>query len=175
MMFRFRAESLEPLVSIPTIINRNNIIYSLESMQKKHACKEIKLEASQRNRFILPTLQSNFNYAINEVLKRMNTVGIAETWRAIETLFTILPPKIYEVVETDYNDIVKKVNTVTNGSTVDFLAMVESNNECCIVLEELAFPFFRKCYELLYKGGYLEKQSSRLSAKHFNELESEET
>jgi len=105
----------------------------------------------------------------------MNTMGIAETWRSIETLYMILPPTIFAEVEGDYKKIVKRVNSVTNGSTVDFLAMVESNNECCIVLEELAFPFFRKCYELLYKGGYLEKQSSRLSAKHFNELESEET
>jgi len=125
------------------------------------------LEASQRNRFILPTLQSNFNYAINEILKRMNTLGIAETWRAVETLFCILPPTIYDKVETDYNDIVKKVNTVTNGSTVDFLAMVESNNECCMVLEALAIPFFRKMYKLLYDGGYLEKEgvSARFTEK----------
>jgi len=129
------------------------------------------LEASQRNRFILPTLQSNFNYSINEILKRMNTLGIAETWRAIETLFCILPPNIYNKVETDYNDIIKKVNTVTNGSTVDFLAMVESNNECCLILEEFAFPFFRKMYELLYEGGYLEKTRHRLNKADFQELE----
>lgn len=108
-------------------------------------------------RYILPTLQSNFNYSINEILKRMNNDGIGETWRAIETLFCILPPKIHKEVQIDYNDIIKKVNTVANGSTVDFLAMVESNNECCLVLEALAIPFFRKMYALLYKGGYLEK------------------
>jgi len=87
----------------------------------------------------------------------MNTMGIGETWRSIETLYMILPPSIFNEVETEYNDIIKRVNTVTNGSTVDFLAMVESNNECCMVLEEFAVPFFRRMYELLYEGGYLEK------------------
>jgi len=129
------------------------------------------LEASQRNRFILPTLQSNFNYAVNEILRRMNTMGIAETWRSIETLYMILPPTIFAEVEGDYKRIVKRVNSVTNGSTVDFLAMVESNNECCLILEEFAFPFFRKMYELLYEGGYLEKTRHRLTKADFQELE----
>jgi len=105
----------------------------------------------------------------------MNNTGIAETWRSIETLYMILPPKIFAEVKDDYERIVKRVNSVTNGSTVDFLAMVESNNECCLILEEFAFPFFRKMYDLLYKGGYLEKQSHRISAKDFEKFESEET
>ena len=98
-------------------------------------------------------------------------MGIGEVWRSIETLYMILPPSIFKEVETDYKDIVKKVNTVTNGSTVDFLAMVESNNECCLILEEFAFPFFRKMYELLYEGGYLEKTRHRLNKADFEELE----
>ena len=88
------------------------------------------METPRQNPYILPTLQSNWNYAINEILRRMNNVGISEVWRAIETLKCILPPKIHEEVETEYNDIIKKINAVTNGSSVDFLAMVESNNEC---------------------------------------------
>lgn len=128
------------------------------------------MATTSSQRYILPTLQSNFNYSINEILKRMNNVGIGETWRAIETLFHILPPKIYSQVETDYKDIIKKVNAVTNGSTVDFLAMVESNHECCMVLEEYAVPFFRKMYELLYKGGYLEKESLKPRAKGHGKL-----
>jgi len=87
----------------------------------------------------------------------MNNLGIAETWKAIETLFCILPPKIHKEMREDYKDIIKKVNMATNGSSVDFLAMVESNNECCLILDEFAIPFFRRMYEALYKGGYLEK------------------
>ena len=102
-------------------------------------------------------------------------MGLGETWKSIETLYMILPPTIFAEVEGDYKRIVKRVNSVTNGSTVDFLAMVESNNECCLILEEFAFPFFRKMYELLYKGGYLEKESYRLTKKDFKKLESEET
>ena len=115
------------------------------------------MEASKRNPFVLPTLQTNFNYVINEVLKRMNNLGIAETWRAIETLFCILPPTLHKEVEADYKNIVRQVNMATNGSTVDFLAMVESNSAACMVLDEFAIPFFRKMYESLYIGGYLEK------------------
>lgn len=119
------------------------------------------MEISQTSRYITPTLQSNWNYAINEVLKRMNNVGIAEVWKAIETLYTILPPTIYEKAKAEYARIVNQVNNATNGSTVDFLAMVESNNEACLILEELAIPFFRKMYDALYKGGYLEKEPIR--------------
>jgi len=118
---------------------------------------------------------SNFNYAVNEVLRRMNTMGIGEVWRAIETLHVILPPTIYDEVEDDYKRIVKQVNKASSGSSVDFLAMVESNNECCLILEEYAIPFFRKMYELLYKGGYLEKTWHRLNKADFQELEKVES
>jgi len=133
------------------------------------------LEDSKRNPFVLPTLMSNFNYAVNEVLRRMNTMGIGEVWRAIETLHVILPPTIYDEVEDDYKRIVKQVNKASSGSSVDFLAMVESNNECCLILEEYAIPFFRKMYELLYKGGYLEKTWHRLNKADFQELEKVES
>ena len=133
------------------------------------------MEASKRNPFVLPTLMSNFNYAVNEVLRRMNTMGIGEVWRAIETLHTILPPSIFDEVDSEYKDIVKRVNTVTNRATVDFLAMVESNNECCLVLEEFAIPFFRKMYDKLYQGGYLEKTWHRLIKEDFQELEKAES
>ena len=133
------------------------------------------MEDSKRNPFVLPTLMSNFNYAVNEVLRRMNTMGIGEVWRAIETLHVILPPTIYDEVEDDYKRIVKQVNKASSGSSVDFLAMVESNNECCLILEEYAIPFFRKMYELLYKGGYLEKTWHRLNKADFQELEKVES
>jgi len=109
---------------------------------------------------------TNFNYVINEILKRMNNTGIAETWRGIETLFCILPPDIHKEVREEYKNIVRLVNKVTNGSTVDFLAMVESNNSACLILEEFAVPFFRKMYELLYKGGYLEKTQRDVPIGH---------
>jgi len=115
------------------------------------------MEASRKNPYILPTLQTNFHYVIGEILKRMNNLGISETWKAIETLFCILPPTIHKEMREDYTSIVKKVNMVTNLSSVDFLQMVESNAECCQILEEFAVPFFRRMYELLYDGGYLEK------------------
>ena len=115
------------------------------------------MEASKRTPFILPTLQSNLNYAINEVLRRRNTLPIGDTWRSIETLFSILPPSIYNEVEDDYNRIIKLLNNANNGSSVDFLQMVESNAACCEILETYAFPFFRNMYYLLYKGNYLEK------------------
>lgn len=133
------------------------------------------METPKQNPYVLPTLQSNFNYAVNEVLRRMNNLGIAATWRAVETLFVILPPSIHEKLENEYKDIVNRVNTVTNGSTVDFLAMVESNNECCMVLEEFAVPFFRKMYDKLYSGGYLEKTWHRLIKEDFKELEENES
>lgn len=113
-------------------------------------------------RYILPTLQSNFNYAINEILKRMNTVGIAETWKAIETLYKILPPTIKSEVKADYMNILKRLKFETNDTSVDFLAMVEANNVYCLILEELASPFFEKMYALLYEGGYLEKKPRKV-------------
>lgn len=91
----------------------------------------------------------------------MNNVGIAETWKAIETLYTILPPTIFDKVQTEYKSIIKQVNEANDGSSVDFPSMVEANKEACLILEELAIPFFRKMYSLLYKGGYLEKEAVR--------------
>lgn len=120
------------------------------------------METSQAKPFITPTLQSNWNYAINEVLKRMNNLDIGETWKAVETLFQILPPKIYEKVEKEYKAIVKRVNEANNGSGVDYQDMIETNREACTVLEVFAIPFFRKMYSLLYNGGYLEKLQREL-------------
>jgi len=105
----------------------------------------------------LPTLQSNLNYAVNEILRRMNCVGIGEVWRSIETLHMILPPPIFKEVASEYERITKRLSKANNGNSVDFLQMVESNAACVEILEWDAFPFFRMMYDKLYEGGYLEK------------------
>jgi len=84
-------------------------------------------------------------------------MGVGEIWKSIETLYLILPPSIFDEVEKDHDKIVKLLNNANNGSTVDFIAMVESNSECYLILEQNAFSFFRRMYYLLYKGNYLEK------------------
>lgn len=122
------------------------------------------MESSSAYKYITPTLQSNFNYAIGEVLKRMNNMDIADTWQAIETLYTILPPKIFEQVQSEYKTIIAKVNKVNSGDSVDYMAMVTANNETKRVLGELAIPFFRRMYEALYAGGYLEKKTRAIES-----------
>jgi len=114
------------------------------------------MENSQK--FILPTLASNFNLAISEILNRMNSDSLGEQWRAMVTLYHILPPAIYDKVKGDYEKITKKINHVGNSGSISYIDLVQDNDEVNAILEEFASPFFRKMYELLYEGGYLEKK-----------------
>ncbi len=116
------------------------------------------METSQANRYITPTLQANWNLAISDVIRCLNADLIYEAWLALQTLYDILPPEIHKKVEKDY----KKLKTTYEAhytESTGYEAIVSTYFNGLETLRNETRPFFRLMYELLYGGGYLEKQA----------------
>jgi hypothetical protein len=116
------------------------------------------MEVSQANRYITPTLQANLNLAISDVIRCLNAKMIFEAWEALQTLYDILPPDVHKEVKIKHDNI-KRDFEASGNQCIAYEDLVTSHNEGMTVLNEHTRPFFREMYELLYKGGYLEKQS----------------
>jgi len=110
-------------------------------------------------KFVLPTLQANLNYAIGEVLQRLNTDGPYEVWVAIDTLCGILPPTVYEnpEVSKDYKMINDYLNNGHDGSTTNYMDQRRRSQRILGFLHQHNRPYFRLVYKKLYEGQYLEK------------------
>ena len=127
------------------------------------------MEATQTRRYITPTLQANWNLAIGDVIRCLNAGLIYEAWLALETLYNILPPDIYKKVVNDYQTIKKDFDSHGTDSA-SYEIIVESYDSGLATLREAVRPFFRKMYELLYEGGYLEKKAREIDTNAPQEL-----
>lgn len=116
------------------------------------------METAQAHRYITPTLQANWNLAISEVIRCLNSNLTYETWLALQTLYDILPPEIYKEV-TVKHDMIEKEFLATATDSSSYEAQILSFNNGMNILRKHERTFFREMYELLYKGGYLEKKT----------------
>lgn len=110
-------------------------------------------------RFITATLQSNFNYCIGEFLQRMNQGYVYESWIALETLHSILPPEIYDnkTVRQYFNEVKNFLSKSNGNSRSNFMDQRKETQEILGYLKARNLATFRIVYAMLYKGGYLEK------------------
>jgi hypothetical protein len=113
-------------------------------------------------KFVLPTLQGNFNLCISECLNRANQGLIYETWISLKTLHSILPPNIYDNadVEKQYVEIEKFLNRNNGAGRTNFIDQRQDVKQSLSFLAAHIQPFFRLMYRLLYEGGYLQKEMS---------------
>ena len=133
------------------------------------------MEASQPNRYITPTLQANWNLAIGDIIRCFNAGLIYEAWLALQTLYDLLPPEKpelkenYKIVRNHFINIKNNFESQATESA-SYEAIVTSFHNGLTILRKEMRPFFAEIYQLLYKGGYLEKRSRQIDTNAPPEL-----
>lgn len=112
------------------------------------------------------------------IIRELEREGLyAQAIRCAVSLLKYLHPAVRKKHEKQGKRILSELNhTINNTTGADiFTSLLNKNAAAQQLGERFLDEFVTEMSNSLGNRAYMEKQSVRLSAKHFNELESEET
>jgi hypothetical protein len=108
------------------------------------------------NQFLTPTYQAPLIAALNAVIRKLMEAPPQETWKAIRTLYTFLPPECTPECKDLFQEITENLTTISQSEVKDPLFRdSELAEQQANYLITMNLNFLEVIKTSLFKHGYL--------------------